>query len=155
MIRELITKLNRSLSERLVPPRRRHTAPMKVWFDPDMNSERGREAARAACILGETVDISRTGFAFLVPSIRVNEKYLVNHQRLLNVEIDLPTGKVFLRAIGMRYEKVGVHTSVERFLVGVHIESLTGADKEAYESFLKNGNRPPRGATSPVGIGID
>ena len=141
MLRELINKFNCSLSERMVSPRRRHTAPLKVWFDPDTDTERSAEQARVACIFGETVDLSRTGVGLLVPSIRLKEKYLVGHDRPLNIEIDLPTGKVYLRAIGMRYEKVGIHISTERFHVGVHILSLQGQDRENYEAFLRNGNR--------------
>ncbi|MBK9215207.1 MAG: hypothetical protein IPM59_06350 [Chloracidobacterium sp.] len=125
----------------MVSLRRDHTAPLKVWFDPDINSEMALERARAACILGETVDISRTGIGFTVPSIRVKEKYLVGHDRILNVEIDLPTGKVYMRAKGCRYKKVGVHISAERFLVGANIVYLDGQDKENYEAFLRFGTR--------------
>lgn len=152
MIRELISKLSRSFSEKLVAPRRSFTAPMKVWFDPDVKSERAVEAARAACILGETVDMSRTGIAFLVPFIRVKEKYLVNQDRTLNVEIDLPGGKVSMRVLGKRYEKIGMHTSVERFHVGAEITSITGADLEAYEYFLKHGGRRAMTTAERVGI---
>lgn len=148
MIRELITRFNRSLSERMVSSRRRHAAPVKVWFDPDNNTERAKNEALSACIMGETADISRTGIGFVVPSIRIKEKYLVGQQRNLNIEIDLPTGKVFMRAIGCRYEKVGIHLSAERFFIGAQIVSLVGADRETYETFLRNGNRPPRGAAS-------
>ncbi len=154
MIRELISKFNRSLSERMVSSRRHHRAPVKIWFDSDINSEPAREAARAACVLGETVDISRSGIAFLVPSIRVKEKYLVGHERKLNVEIDLPAGKVFMRVIGRRYEKVGEHISVERFMVGAQILELTGANKETYERFLRFGGRRIKGAAS-LELGID
>ena len=146
MIRELINKFNRSLSERMVSARRRHTAPIKVWFDADDKSERARELARSACLLGETVDLSRSGIAFIVPSIRLKEKYLVGQERNLNIEIDLPTGKVMMTAIGRRYEKVGIHISTERFIVGAHILDLDGTDRENYEMFLKNGNRRPRTA---------
>ena len=155
MLRELINKFNRSLSERMVSARRRHTASMKVWFDPDTNTERSAEQARTACIFGETVDMSRTGIAFLVPSIRVKEKYLVGHERALNVEMDLPTGKVYLRAIGKRYEKVGMHISTERFLVGAHILSLTGQDRENYETFLRDGTRRRKGAAARVELTVD
>ncbi|MEQ1643962.1 MAG: hypothetical protein ABL959_11000, partial [Pyrinomonadaceae bacterium] len=141
MIRELITRFNRSLSERMVSARRHHKAPIKIWFDPDVNSESNRATARQSCILGETVDISRSGIGFIVPFIRLKEKYLVNQERPLNVEIDLPNGKVFLRATGKRYEKVGADISVEKFLVGATILSLTGSDKETYETFLRNGTR--------------
>src|SRR3954465_842193 len=111
MIRELIDRLSRSFSEKTVPQRRRHTAPMKVWFDPDRKDERSIDAARAESIKGETVDLSGNGVAFLVPLIRTREKYLVNQDRVLNVEIDLPNGTVYLRMIGRRYEKVGIHSS--------------------------------------------
>ena len=155
MLRELINKFNRSLSEKMVPPHRRHTAPVKVWFDPDIKTEQAMELARNPCILGETIDISRTGIGFIVPMIRLKEKYLVGHERALNIEIDLPNGKVYLRAMGCRYEKVGMHISTELFLVGARITSLSGNDKDIYESFLKSGNRQPRGAARPVELGID
>ena len=155
MIRELISKFNRSLSERMVAPRRRHTAPMKVWFDADANSERARELARSSCLFGETVDISRSGIGFLVPSIRVMEKYLVGQDRSLNLEIDLPTGKIQMTAIGRRYKKVGIHISTEKFLVGADIVGLTGTDKENYETFLRNGSRRVKGAATNLELGID
>ena len=155
MLRELINRFNSSLSERMVSPRRSHTAPIKVWFDADLNTERSREMARAACIWGETVDISRTGISFLVPAIRVNEKYLVGHERDLNIEIDLPTGKVYMRVLGKRYEKVGVHISTERFLVGAHIVSLNGPDRENYETFLRNGMRRAKAPAAGFGLSVD
>ena len=155
MIRELITKFNRSLSERMVSSRRRHRAPMKVWFDPDTKGEHALHLAKAACILGETVDISRSGIAFIVPSIRSQEKYLVGQDRALNIEMDLPTGKVQMRVIGKRYEKVGVHISTERFLVGAQIEALDGADKQMYETFLKAGPRRIKGTANAFELGID
>ncbi len=153
MIRELITKFNRSLSERMVSSRRRHKAPIKVWFEPDMSTGRLHGETIPACILGETADISRTGIGFIVPSIRIKEKYLVGQERNLNIEIDLPTGKIFMQAVGRRYEKVGIHISAERFFVGAHILSLSGTDRENYETFLTNGNRGPKTATR-LEIGI-
>ena len=155
MLRELITRFNSSLSGKMVAPRRNAQAPIKIWFDPEQDTEQAHELARSRCILGETVDISRTGIGFSVPVIRLKEKYLVGQERALNAEIDLPTGKVYLRMVGCRYEKVGIHISVERFLVGARITDLTGANKDAYETFLKYGNRRVRGAVKPVRIGID
>jgi Lhr-like helicase len=111
--------------------------------------------ARSACILGETVDMSRSGLGFIVPSIRVKEKYLVNQDRRLNIELDLPTGKVQLKAVGTRYKKVGIHISTERFLVGVKITSLSGDDKEIYESFLRHGSRRAKASAASLELGID
>lgn len=155
MIRELITRLNRSLSEKMVPPRHPYAAPMKVWFDPDVKTERALDAARAACIIGETIDLSRNGVAFSVPFIRVQEKYLVNQERTLNVEIDLPGGKVIMRMLGKRYEKIGMHSSAERFLVGATIVELTGPDEEIYQNFVKHGCRRQATTAERIGIAVE
>jgi hypothetical protein len=152
MLRELISRFSSSVSEHMVAPRRRCTAPIKVWFDPDTKDQRAQELARASFLAGETVDLSRTGVAFIVPAIRIKEKYLVNQDRPLNIEIDLPSGKVRLRALGKRYEKVGIHISTERFLVGVEITSIAPADKEAFDMFLKGRLRRP---SAQLELGID
>jgi len=155
MIREFIAKINRSLSDRMVSARRRHRAPVKIWFDPEVNTERAQEAAKMSCLLGEVVDISRTGIGFLVPAIRVNEKYLVGQERNLNIEIDLPTGKVQMTVMGRRYEKVGMHLSTERFLVGAHIVKMADADREIYEYFLRHGNRRAKQSVPSLELGMD
>lgn len=154
MIRNAVAKLNKYFAERFVSSRRKHTAAIKIWFEPDINTERNRELAKAACILGETADISRSGLAFIVPNIRLQEKYLVGQERMLNIEIDLPNGKVALQAMGRRYEKVGVHLSMEKFLVGAQILKLEPSDEETFFHFLKNGNRS-RKATVGLELGID
>lgn len=155
MVREFIAKINRALADNLVPRRKRFTAPVKVWFDPLINTERERERARSACLLGEIVDLSRTGIAFLVPAIRINERYLVGQEQNVNVEIDLPTGKVHMQIVGKRYEKVGIHLSIEKFLVGAQISKMSDGDRESYEYFLKSGRRRKKGAARVLELGVD
>ncbi len=155
MIRTLISKFSRSLSGKMVSSRKNQQAPIKIWFDPDIKSERALEAARAACVLGHTVDISRTGIAFLVPSIRVKEKYLVGHERVLNVEIDLPLGKVNMRVLGKRYEMVGEHSTTERFHVGAQIVEVASDSKENFNAFLRRGNGKAGLPSVGINLGAD
>ncbi len=143
------------MSERLVAPRKKHSAPIKLWFDADIKTEHAQDAARAACIIGETIDVSRTGISFLVPCIRTKEKYLVGQERNINVEIDLPTGKVYMKVLGKRYKKVGIHISTEKFLVGAAISDLNGADQDNYEAFLRMGSIGPNSAARSLELGID
>jgi hypothetical protein len=142
MIREIINRFRSSLTERLVAYRRRHTAPMRVWFEPEVVTPQSLELARSRALSGETVDMSRTGIAFLVNSIRVKEKYLVGQNRRLNVEIDLPSGKVSMQVEGRRYQKVGVHLSAEKFLVGAHILRIDPENNAIYDHFLRHGAEP-------------
>lgn len=155
MIRELINRFNRSLSERLVSARRKQSAPMRVWFEPDINTPHHREIAKNMAMPGETVDLSRTGVAFLVSSIRQNEKYLVGQDRKLNIEIDLPTGRVEMQVIGKRYEKVGIRLSDEKYLIGANIVRLESESNAAYDHFLRKGSRRASRASSGLELGID
>lgn len=115
----------------------RYSVPAKVWFNPDTNGG----SADTACIFGETADLSLCGLSILVPSIRLKEKYLVGQDRDLNIELDLPAGKVRMTGVGRRYELVGVHLSTERFLVGIQIVNMPDADEELYGSLLNGGKQ--------------
>jgi hypothetical protein len=76
-----------------------------------------------------------------LPSIRVNQDYLVGQDRLLIVEMDIHDRTIVMKAIGRRYEEVGEHLSVRRFIVGVEIVDMTETDRDAYEYFIKNARK--------------
>lgn len=155
MIRELVNRFNQSLSERLVALRRRHMAPVKIWFEPEINTPHNRATARNLAIAGETVDLSRTGIAFTVSAIRVEEKYLVGQERRLNLEIELPSGTVEMQVIGKRYERTAKHSNVEKYLVGAHILRLDPDSNAAYDHFLRHGVKRKAKAPGSLELGID
>lgn len=141
MIRELIRKLFSKVTERTHSARKRFNSPIKIVFPPSANTGKLRAPGDLLYITGETHDLSQTGIAFIVSSIRVRENYLVGQDRRLHAEIDLPDGKVKMTLIGRRYERVGVHLSTERFLIGAEIVEISKADREAYDHFLRYGIR--------------
>lgn len=103
-------------------------------------------------IVGETKDLSRSGVAFIVAAIRIQENYLVGEGRILNAELDLPDGKVQMQIVGQRYEQVGQHISTARFLVGAKITQMSKENREVYEYFLRYGNKLKKGSLE---LGID
>jgi len=103
-------------------------------------------------ITGETKDMSKSGLAFVVSAVRLKEYYLVGEGRHLNAELDLPGGKVQMQIVGQRYEQFGKHLSEGRFLIGATIIKISENDRDAYEHFLKNGNKRKKGAFE---LGID
>jgi hypothetical protein len=155
MLRELISKFNKSIAKSVVSFRKAHNAPIKVWFEPDRATGRLETSAESISATGETIDLSKTGVAFLVNSIRIKEKYLVGQDRLLNAEIDLPSGKVRMQMLGKRYERVGQHISVEKFLVGAQITRMTADNREAYDQFLRYAGRRKKGAEGNLGLEVD
>ncbi|HEY0658153.1 MAG TPA: PilZ domain-containing protein [Pyrinomonadaceae bacterium] len=140
MIRRLISKFNRSLAERMVAERYKHSVPIKVWFEPDKMAGKSKLPVEKLTIFGETKDLSGSGIGFIVSSIRIRENYLVGEGCTLNVEIDLPTGKVQMQVIGRRYEQVGQHISTARYLIGAQIVNIGDEDRDVYEHFLVHGD---------------
>jgi c-di-GMP-binding flagellar brake protein YcgR len=153
MIRELINKLRGTLVERSHSARKRHNLPIKISFDPQYSTGK-LNAPDTLYISGETADISSTGVGFIVSAIRVRENYLVGQDRILNAEIDLPGGKVKMKLIGRRYEKVGIHLSTERFLIGAEITEMDADQRERYEYFLRFGGRRGGAAAPSYEMGV-
>ena len=152
MIRKLVSKFNKSITERVVSPRKNYEIPIKIWFEPDRNTGRLQFPAENFVITGETRDMSRSGIGFIVSAIRIQENYLVGEGRTLNAELDLPGGKVQMQITGSRYEQVGQHISTARYLIGAKITKMSAENREIYEYFLRHGNKLKKGSLE---LGID
>jgi hypothetical protein len=155
MLRELVSRFSRTVAERRASVRKKYSIPVKVCFAPEMKSPvKSHNRCDEASLSGETTDISATGIGFVVSAIRIKEKYLVGQDRVLNVELDLSGCKVRMQVRGVRYERIGIHLSTERYLVGAHIVGMNEEDEAAYAHLLKNGykNATPVGSVVEVGI---
>lgn len=141
MLRELVSRFSVTLIERRASARKRYQVPLKVCFAPEKNPHNITRSCQEEFLSGESVDLSETGIAFVVAAIRIKEKYLVGQERLLNVEMDVAGKVVRMQVLGKRYERVGIHDSTERYLVGAVIVDMSPEDRQKYEFFLKNGKK--------------
>lgn len=148
MIRSIVSRITGLIAERSHSPRRKCEAPIRISFEPLNLAGIHISSAEGVYMSGETVDLSKTGIAFMVSSIRLKENYLVGHERVLNAEIDLPGGKVRMQVIGRRYERDGVHLSAEKYLVGAEIINMSKQDRDVYNQFLRYGGKR-RSASAP------
>jgi hypothetical protein len=155
MIREIASLFSRTLVERRASVRRKYQVPIKVCFTPEKNTANLTASCEELFLSGETTDMSDTGLGFVVSTIRIKEKYLVGQDRELNVEIDLPGRKVMMRVIGRRYEKVGIHVSTEKYLIGAEIKEMRSDDRLAYEVFLRDGKKMLKNVSPAFELGID
>lgn len=154
MLRKFISKLNTSVSKNVVSPRRSYEVPIKLSFVPERISGKLKTPVNDLSITGETIDLSKTGIALIVPAIRLQEYYLVGEGRALNAELTLPNGNIRMQVVGQRYQQVGKHISVSRYLIGAKILSMTEDNREAYETFLRYGNQKTNGA-GVLKLGVD
>ena len=152
MIRKLLADFNKSISKRVVASRHKYEVPIKLSFETDRNTGRLQNPLESLFITGETKDLSQTGIAFVVSSIRLKENYLVGEGRTLNAELDLPSGKIKMQIVGQRYEQVGKHISTANFLVGAKILRMTTENRELYQDFLRSGRKRKAGSLK---LGID
>lgn len=143
MLRELVSKISSTIAERRASVRKKFNIPLKVGFAPAKDGVKQIRSWDDAFLSGETTDISETGIGFTVSSIRIKDKYLVGQDRLLNVELDLSGTKIRMQVRGCRYEKVGVHISTEKYLIGAQIITIDEADKAAYQHFWVHGDKSP------------
>ena len=140
MLRNWAAKFNKSLSKRASSRRLEKSVPIKLTVEPDKNTGRLQTPFEELSVVGETVDFSRTGVAFLVSCIRLKEFYLVGEGRVLKAEITLPNGRVTMRLVGRRYEQTGQHLSVTKYIIGAQIVEISEEDNERYLDFL--GRKP-------------
>jgi hypothetical protein len=141
-LRKLFRIVHESLTGRLVSKRFNLRVPIKITIYPEIVTGKLKSAKRPSLsISGETVDLSKTGVGFMVSSVRLNEYYLVGEDRKLYAEIDLPTGKVRMELVGVRYEQVNIHDSDSKFLIGAKIVNIDPKSKEIYEEFLQSGGK--------------
>ena len=137
---------------RITSSRRNLQVPISVSFEPESNTGRLNIRREILSIRGETKDLSPTGIGFLVDSIRLKEHYLVGENRVLDAEIDLPNGKVKMKLIGQRYEQIGKHLSINKYLIGAIIKNMTPLDKEIYDEFLRLGSKAKKSEKKVLGI---
>lgn len=141
MLRKLIAKINQTVSERRAAQRHNFHIPIRIWFESIHKTENPHATNNNHTVWGETKDLSLSGVGFYVPSIRIQENYLVGESRPLNVELDLPGGKLEMKVIGRRYEQTGEHLSVSRYLIGANISEISPENFEVYKQFLLDGKK--------------
>ena len=154
-LRNLISSFNKSIAQRNVAQRYKYEMPIIISFEPIKKTGRLSLPMQKPSIRGETKDLSKTGIAFIVSSIRLNENYLVGGGRILDVELKLPNAKVEMQLIGQRYEQIeDKHNSATKYLIGAKIVQMSEPDREVYEDFLRIGSRLRKNARS-LKLGTD
>jgi hypothetical protein len=159
MIRKLVRRLNESVVGRLSPERRKIQVPIAVSIKSEITGLRHGKTGKLVMseelpvLRGETVDLSSEGFAFVVPCIRIGQNYLVGAGKTLNVELDLPKGKVHFQAVGQRYEPISRDASVIKYLIGARISQMSERDREIYTEYLEHGVKAEKSGVKKLVFG--
>jgi len=89
---------------------------------------------------GYTRDLSETGLALVVPTIRIADHYLTGAGRRLLVTLRLPSGPLALHVVPVRYEQLDEDNTERGYLIGVRIEEINDADRARFIAYLQEQN---------------
>lgn len=88
-------------------------------------------------LTGYTRDISASGLALIVPSIRIGGQYITDSNRTLQITLKLPTGQIEIQGIPVRYSPLDEDANDTGYLIGVQIESMTEDDRARFDAYLQ------------------
>ena len=164
VFRSLVGRFNESVRGYLKPSRKPSCLPVQVSIRPNIHTtslltnrlaETYAPKRKDLSIPGETQDISEKGLSFIVSSIRLGEHYLVSDGTVLDLEIDLPEGKLHVKAVGCRYEQIDPDCSVGRFLVGARFVEVSAKDRVLLTEYLEAEKRFRKNKVKNVQWGLD
>lgn len=140
LIRSIAGRLRELVGNRRVAPR--YVTHLEVGLAlnvtlPVANAGARKDDSQPLRLAGYTRDISASGLALIVPSIRVGGQYVTGENRRLRILLKLPTGQIEIHATPVRYSPLdedGVDTG---YLVGVQIISMSDEDRARFDAYLE------------------
>jgi len=104
-------------------------------FDAKLSRE---QLEHAPYLEGDTSDLSASGLGLLVPTVRINDRYLTATDQTLHLLLELPTGRIEMRVAPVRYEQLEREGASAGYLIGVHIAEMSDKDRSLFENYLQS-----------------
>lgn len=92
---------------------------------------------RVPSLQGHTRDISTSGIAVIVPSIRIGGHYLTGEDRTLRLTLALPAGPTEVQVVPVRYERLEEDPTEEGYLIGARITEMSDNDRGRYLAYIR------------------
>jgi hypothetical protein len=132
--RSVVSRLRQFVGDRRRSPRQAVRLPFTISISGGAKNLNGTK--RSSSIGGHTLDLSESGLALIVPSIRLGEHHLVGENRSFIVSLDLPPGPVEMQVAPVRYEALDQEASESGFLIGVKIISMPDMDRAKFGDYV-------------------
>jgi hypothetical protein len=136
-LRNRIIRLREIVADRRQAARMKAQRQARLLFNISIvNSDTGESHSQTVPLAGFTRDISETGLALIVPSIRTGDRYLVDEGCTLRlILLDLPNGEVEIFAKPVRYLQLPEPGT--GYLIGVQITEMSDSDRARLLQYLK------------------
>lgn len=109
-----------------------------------------KTSSRAATISGHTRNISDTGLSLILPSVHFGNRYLMDGDLTLEIELESPSGSINFQVAPVRYEALDENQAECGYLVGLRITKIADAERQRLASYLRQAKRgaPPSRKTA-------
>ena len=93
-------------------------------------------------LVGHTRNLSETGLALIVPSLRLGTNKLNDENRTLRLMLDLPTGTAEIHVVPVRSLQLGEEDPDSGYVIGVRIIHLSDDARARLTKFLRSLRSP-------------
>jgi hypothetical protein len=100
------------------------------------------DARPPLALVGRTRNLSDTGFALIVPSLRLGKYKLDEGNSTLRLMLDLPTGTVEIHVVPVRSHPLGENDKETGYFIGARIQYLNDNARTRLMKFMR-GLRSP------------
>ena len=132
LIRSVVARMRSFVRDRRRSPRLFIRLPFSVSLVRKANGNGSRER----CLRGHTRDLSLNGLALNVPQVHLDGFHLASDNRELQMNLELPSGPLFMHVVLRRYERVSEAELGCGYLLGVEIVKISDQDRERYTKFI-------------------
>lgn len=115
----------------------RYKARLSVSVSPVQSARPARVSTGRGALYGYTRDISSSGLALILPTIRIDNIYLTGEDRMLELLIEHEAEPIVIYGVAARYEKLDEESADKGYLVGVKIVEMSEDDRARYSALLK------------------
>ena len=96
-----------------------------------------RDDGQTLKLAGYTRDISATGLALVMPTIRIGGQYITGENRRLEISLKLPSGQIEVQAIPVRYSPLEAEGTDTGYLIGVQITGMSDEDRTIFDAYIE------------------
>lgn len=90
---------------------------------------------------GYVRDISQTGLSLVVPSVRLGNRYLTDGSLPLEVQVEMPDGRINIQVVPVRYDMFEENQAELRYAIGARIIKIADADRKRLFEYLEQASK--------------
>jgi hypothetical protein len=149
LVRSIIGRLSELIGSHHHARRHDLRLPVTIYLN-DSGAKRGARARGPLSISGDTRTISDTGLSLVVSSVHCGNRYLMNGELSLRIQLELPEGAISFGVTTVCYKPLEESQAEWGYLVSMRIIEIGEVERERLAQYLRQGHlyEPGRPKTS-------